>query len=127
MATDNGQWLRVLLEEATTTDATPTVIYTSAIDIPELRVLEITVTSLVRTANNSAVASIYKRGMFTRPSGGNLRLVTTEKTDFIGELIASDVDLQFGVAAQRFTISARGKAATTYIWSTHLSVIRNNS
>jgi hypothetical protein len=122
-----GQWLEIFLDESTTTDATPVVIYTSTIDIPELRLLEIDARVLVRNTTTSAVATFRKRGLYTRAVGGNLRLVNSARTEFLGEVTASDVDVIYGLNAQRFTVSARGAAGTTYIWTSFLEVLRNNS
>lgn len=116
----------IFLPEETTTDATPIVVYTSGTDIPENRVLEIIANALVITTDGASASSIQKRGLYRRPTGGNLTLVDSAASSIIGELLPNRADIVFGVTDQRFTISIRGRAGATYLWTPRIEVIRNN-
>lgn len=116
----------IYLPEETTTDATPVVVYTSVTDIPEGRVLEIIANALVVTTDGASASSIQKRGLYRRPAGGNLTLVDSAASSIIGELLPNRADIIFGTSDQRFAISICGRAATTYLWTPRIEVIRNN-
>jgi hypothetical protein len=116
----------LLLPQEITEDATPVVVYTSNIDIPQGRVLEIEVFALVHTTSVDEVSGIRKRGIYARETGESLRLVDDAKSDIIGEIRPQRADVIFGTNGNRFTISVRGRAATTYAWHVRLEVPRNN-
>lgn len=125
--TSNSEWSRTVLENTTTTDATPTTIYTSNVAIPEGRRIALRVWTIVSSSTTSAVSVLQSSAIVARATGANIRLVAPDFLNAQGEITQNNAKLSITVdtGTQRFSVVVTGKAATTYTWTSTIELLRN--
>lgn len=120
-----------VVESVTTTDATPTVLY--SIPLGESRASFIQAKCIALQSDFSAAQSIDIQAGFRRASGGNVIKSTPANNkgfevsngDFAGAV--PSLDLVANTGTQTIDVQATGKAATTIKWHIQLLSVQNLS
>lgn len=116
-------------ESVTTTDATPTVMYSIPLGVQRASFVQAQLIAI--KSDFSAAQAIFLQSAFRRMTGGNVIKATPTNNsgfqasngDFTG--IAPKIDLVANTSTQTIDLVVTGKAATTIKWQVVLLSVQN--